>query len=59
MKIRVNNLEYLKSKVGLYTEEISKVENDEDNYLVLLKISNIKKSIEFLNFFNLEILKEK
>ncbi len=52
-------LEYLKSKVGLYTEEVSKIENDEDNYLVLLKISNIKKSIEFLNFFNLEILKEK
>ncbi len=52
-------LEYLKLKIGLYTEEISKIEKDEDNYLVLLKLSNIKKSVEFLNFFNLDILKEK
>ncbi len=52
-------LEYMKRKLENYEKELEYDKTDLDNYLIINRISNLKKSIIFISQFNLIIFENK
>ena len=52
----IHNME---SERKILTKELEKTLSDEDNYLLLFKISSLNKSLEFINNFDSELLKKR